>query len=175
MAQILCTRGHCQQPAENSSGHVSLLSHHDATQMPNTDHLHLTPGINLLLSPIPISHATVWKSGIPTAPGNWHPLQYSFYQNNPSFEAVITILLMASVRGRSSLALTCLIEDCSDISVSNISTDTTTYTGLCFCFQTLTKNMAQSLTRQIQPSIWLAPLSASSLSKSMYPNHTRCI
>lgn len=139
MAQRLRTRGHCYSP-QRTVLDTWVCSHHDATQMLNTDHLHLTPGINLLLSPTPTSHGTLGKSGIPTPPGNRHPLQYSFYWNDPSFEAVITDLLLASARGRSSLALTWLIEDYSDISVSNTSTDTTSYTGLCFSFQTVTKH-----------------------------------
>lgn len=126
-------------PAENSSGQW-VCSRRDVTQMPSRDHLHLSPGTNRLLSPVPTSHASVGKAGIPTAPGNWQPLQYSFYWNDPSFEAMITNLLLASVSRRSSLALTCLIEDYSDISISNASIDTATYTGLCFSSQTVTKH-----------------------------------
>lgn len=114
---------------------VSLLS-----PWCNTDAKQRPPGTNPLLSPVPTSHASVGKAGIPTAPGNWQPLQYSFYWNDPSFEAMITNLLLASVSRRSSLALTCLIEDYSDISISNASIDTATYTGLCFSSQTVTKH-----------------------------------
>lgn len=121
------------QPAENRSGHVSLLSHRDVTQMPN--HLHLAQP---LCSPqFPPAMPLFEKQG---SSGNWHPLQESFYWNDPSFEAVITNLLVASVSRRSSLALTRLIEDYSDISISNTSIDAATYTRLCFPSQTATKH-----------------------------------
>lgn len=98
----------------------------------------------------------------------------SFYMNHPGFEPAITNLLLPSVRGRRSLALTHRTEDYySGISISHTSmTPQLMRTGLCFSFkhqQTHGTETDQNRYSLLSHECLLVP--ATSPNKSTYPNH----
>lgn len=81
----------------------------------------------------------VWAAGIPKAlatPAAQLPLKSSKLWSSDCQS------LALSINRRSSLALTCFIEDYSAIPISNTSIDTTAYTWLCFSSQTVTWHTA---------------------------------